>query len=164
MFVSLEEKHGHLFWCTNHGYYGFLRVAAESVVQSALGLLSPNPLPVEMNKFVSCLFLIFANNIQKLAGPVARARCHPRFAGVFAFGGKDVDLQIWEPVSSGPDSLQEQKLSWRAKNLKNDEYGLRQAIWISDLHFLDEERRALGSGYKVVVCTRFHQVPKPNSN
>lgn len=29
MFVALEEKDGSLFWCTNHGYYGFATISAK---------------------------------------------------------------------------------------------------------------------------------------
>lgn len=27
MFVALEEMNGYLFWCTNHGYFGFARLS-----------------------------------------------------------------------------------------------------------------------------------------
>jgi len=47
---------------------------------------------------------------------------------------------------------------WRAKNVRNDEYNLTQPVWISDLHFLDEQRRGHDAGYRVVVCTRFYQI------
>lgn len=30
MFVALEEKGGRLFWCTNHGYYGFATLPAKN--------------------------------------------------------------------------------------------------------------------------------------
>jgi hypothetical protein len=99
---------------------------------------------------------------QKLSGPVSRARCHPRFAGVFAFGGKDVDLEIWRPATfEFADKLPTLQPWWQAKNVCNDEYNLRQPVWISDLHFLDEQRRDHDAGYRVVVCTRFHQVTEP---
>ena len=29
MFVALEESNGNLFWCTNLGYFGFVRLAGE---------------------------------------------------------------------------------------------------------------------------------------
>jgi hypothetical protein len=38
MFVALEEKHGRLFWCTNHGYYGFETLDVRTTSSS-----SPSP-------------------------------------------------------------------------------------------------------------------------
>jgi hypothetical protein len=28
MFVALEERNGYLFWCTNHGYFGFVLLSS----------------------------------------------------------------------------------------------------------------------------------------
>jgi len=66
-----------------------------------------------------------------------------------------VNLEIWTAAS---EDLRSFSSAWAAKNLQNDEYGLRQPVWISDLQFLDEQRRSQDLGYLVVVCTRFHQV------
>ena len=70
-----------------------------------------------------------------------------------------MDLEIWGPSEStfkntdpGFDTM------WKAKNVRNDEYNLKQPIWISDLQFLDEQKRSQSLGYKLAVITRFHQV------
>ena len=46
--------------------------------------------------------------------------------------------------------------------MKNDEYDLEQPRWISDLQFLHSERSISESqqaeNFRIVVCTRFHQV------
>ena len=33
MFVGLEEINGNLFWCTNLGYFGFVRLAGEAELE-----------------------------------------------------------------------------------------------------------------------------------
>jgi hypothetical protein len=35
MFVALEESNGILFWCTNLGYFGFVRLADEPDLETA---------------------------------------------------------------------------------------------------------------------------------
>jgi hypothetical protein len=44
MFVALQETNGHLFWCTNHGYFGFVPLVASSQDVQATGTLDPIPL------------------------------------------------------------------------------------------------------------------------
>jgi len=41
MFVALEETNGHLFWCTNHGYFGFTSLAASSTEVEIADSLNP---------------------------------------------------------------------------------------------------------------------------
>lgn len=45
MFVALEETNGHLFWCTNHGYFGFISLAASSTEVEIAGSLDPIIIP-----------------------------------------------------------------------------------------------------------------------
>jgi hypothetical protein len=111
------------------------------------------------NLYVITLYLL--TRWQKLDGAISRARCHPRFPGVFAFGGKDLDLEIWQPATTGDSEFQTLHPSWIAKNVKNDQYNLKHPVWISDLHFLDDQRRPRDSGFMIVVSTRFHQVSGP---
>jgi hypothetical protein len=162
MFVALEESNGNLFWCTNLGYFGFVRLAGEPDLETTS--------PVDFSEQITLEGLedlvnlpsprIRANQtFQKLKGPVSKARCHPRFPGLFAFGGKEVDLEIWRTATE--TSLGEFisfTRFWNAKNVRNDEYNLKQPVWISDLRFLDEERRSLTQGFRIATCTRFHQV------
>jgi len=145
MFVALEETHGHLFWCTNHGYFGFVPLASWAKSIEVNGSSDPEKI-VGLTDF-------------KLEGPISKARCHPRFVGVFAFGGKDVNLEIWSSTSQGSSNyLKSFFPSWSAKNVRNDEYNLKQPVWVSDLQFLDEQLRAPDLGFLVAICTRFHQV------
>ena len=41
MFVSLEVVNGHLIWCTNHGYYGFIALAGSRADARVSGSLVP---------------------------------------------------------------------------------------------------------------------------
>jgi hypothetical protein len=87
--------------------------------------------------------------------PISKARCHPRFRGIFAIGGKDVNLEVLRrPLAN----LSTGTSFWKAKNVRNDEYNLTQPVWISDLQFLDGKSRPLEVGFSIVICTRFHQV------
>jgi hypothetical protein len=97
--------------------------------------------------------------IKKLVGPLTKARAHPRFPGLFAFGGKGIKLEIRR--SESPSQLEAFSKLWSAKNLSNDEYNLEQPIWISDLQFLDEKRLPEEGGFQIAVCTRYHQVSIP---
>lgn len=69
-----------------------------------------------------------------------------------------MNLEIWSSSSGLSHHLRSFLPIWSAKNVRNDEYNLKQPIWISDLHFLDEQHRPLDLGFLVAVCTRFHQV------
>jgi hypothetical protein len=70
-----------------------------------------------------------------------------------------VNLEIWSSTSQdSSDHLKSFFPSWSAKNVRNDEYNLKQPVWVSDLHFLDEQRRPLDLGFLIAICTRFHQV------
>lgn len=71
-----------------------------------------------------------------------------------------MDLEIWgpsQPTAQGTPTNFD--AMWKAKNVRNDEYNLKQPIWISDLQFLEVQRGSESLGYKLVVVTRFHQVP-----
>ena len=41
MFVALEETNGHLFWCTNYGYFGFIPLSEPPASDDTC--LSPEP-------------------------------------------------------------------------------------------------------------------------
>src|SRR5271170_4437063 len=125
MFVALEESNGNLFWCTNLGYFGFVRLSGEQDLEVASpGAFSEQ---ITLEGLMDLVNLpqprIRANQpFQKLKGPVSKARCHPRFSGLFAFGGKEVDLEIWRaPSEASPGEFILFNRFWNAKNVRNDE-------------------------------------------
>lgn len=101
-------------------------------------------------------------------------RSHPTQTHIFAIGGKERDLAIYDIKAiakskkeledinaAGPNkntSLHKKKSSrnvgliFQAKNVKNDFLDLQQPIWIHDLQFMNKEAT------KVAVATHYHQV------
>lgn len=103
-------------------------------------------------------------------------RCHPTLTNIFAIGGKERDLCIYDIDAivkakqqeaiddinaAGPNentSIHKKKsnrnvgLIFQAKNVKNDFLDLQQPVWIHDLQFVDK------SATKVAVATHYHQV------
>lgn len=57
MFVALEETNGYLFWCTNHGYFGFVAIAASS--KDAETTDSMDPISIQgLTDFVNLLSVL----------------------------------------------------------------------------------------------------------
>lgn len=102
-------------------------------------------------------------------------RAHPTQTHIFAIGGKDRDLCIYDIKviakarkqeqeaidAAGPNkntSLHKKKsnknvgLVFQAKNIKNDFLDLQQPVWIHDLQFMNQEAT------KIAVATHYHQV------
>lgn len=101
-------------------------------------------------------------------------RGHPTQTHIFAIGGKERDLCIYdikaiakskkereEIDAAGPNkntSAHKKKttrtagLIFQAKNVKNDFLDLQQPVWIHDLQFVNKEAT------KVAVATHYHQV------
>jgi hypothetical protein len=65
MFVALEETNGHLFWCTNHGYFGFIPLAASSTEVEIADSFHPIIIP-SLTDLVKIVFrysaLMFSRN------------------------------------------------------------------------------------------------------
>ncbi|KAG0915511.1 hypothetical protein G6F33_003252 [Rhizopus arrhizus] len=99
-------------------------------------------------------------------------RGHPSLTHIFAIGGKDKDLSIYnldeliqekeqvESVNAGPqkntsphkkNATKNSALIFQAKNVKNDFLDLQQPVWIQDLQFMNKEAT------KVAVSTHYHQ-------
>ena len=87
-----------------------------------------------------------------------------RHGPCIAFGGKENDLQIWTSREfSGRDASSDiawfmLDSHWQAKNVKDDELGLRVPVWISDLQFLPAATDIQASGYRIATCTRYNHV------
>lgn len=102
-------------------------------------------------------------------------RGHPTQTNIFAIGGKDRDLAIYdlsaiikktrkskqETTDIGPHkntsphknkSEKNTGLIFQAKNVKNDFLDLQQPVWIHDLQFMNQEATV------VAVSTHYHQL------
>lgn len=51
MFVALEVANNHLFWCTNHGYFGFMSLAEANNTHTARSFSSGQDLGEELVSF-----------------------------------------------------------------------------------------------------------------
>lgn len=111
--------------------------------------------------------------ILELGPNIEIMRAHPTQSHIFAIGGKERDLCIYdieaivkskkeceETDAAGPnkDTLHKKKstrnvgLIFQAKNVKNDFLDLQQPVWIHDLQFVNKEAT------KIAVATHYHQV------
>ncbi|CAG8665095.1 5624_t:CDS:10 [Dentiscutata heterogama] len=85
-------------------------------------------------------------------------RVHPKENNIFACGGRERDLSLWD-INCTPGSIitknKESKngMIWNGKNVKSDFVDLRVPIWITDIQFLDEQRTT-----KILTGTKYHQV------
>ncbi|RGB25842.1 WD40-repeat-containing domain protein [Rhizophagus diaphanus] len=96
-----------------------------------------------------------------LAPDLCRLRVHPKEHHIFACGGKERELSLWD-VNSYKEGIcfiktqkKEQKagLVWMSKNVSHDFLDLRVPVWITDLQFLSEQETT-----KLVVATKYHQI------
>lgn len=132
---------------------------------TSTGDLSYTPLKSRKNETKTILEL--GPNIEIMRG-------HPTQTHIFAIGGKERDLCIYdikaiaktkkeheEIDAAGPNkntSAHKKKttrnagLIFQAKNVKNDFLDLQQPVWIHDLQFVNKEAT------KVAVATHYHQV------
>ncbi|CAG8708495.1 14667_t:CDS:2 [Dentiscutata erythropus] len=84
-------------------------------------------------------------------------RVHPKENNIFALGGRERDLTLWD-VNSNPTPITKNKGSkngiiWNGKNIKSDFADLRVPIWITDIQFLDEQNTT-----KILTGTKYHQI------
>ncbi|KAJ1550488.1 WD repeat-containing protein 74 [Nowakowskiella sp. JEL0078] len=81
-----------------------------------------------------------------------RMRVHPGTPNLFATGGDERDLAIYD-LNSNAGSPETLTANWSAKNIKHDVLDMRVPIWITDLQWFD---RADPS--KLVVGTGLHHI------
>lgn len=103
----------------------------------------------------------FPSPVSKLRVDTASGLEEPLLPGVFAIGGKEHDLELWQAASDNRVGRELEggrsaaySVVWRAKNVKNDELDLRVPVWISDLQFLE----SYNGRWRIATCTRFRHV------
>ena len=92
---------------------------------------------------------------------LCRLRVHPKEHHLFACGGKERELSVWdansykEGIFIEAQKKKESKagLVWMSKNVSHDFLDLRVPVWITDLQFLSKQETT-----KLVVGTKYHQV------
>ncbi|XP_054284846.1 WD repeat-containing protein 74-like [Macrosteles quadrilineatus] len=83
------------------------------------------------------------DSLVETGGPISRMRHSPNEDNVFATGGKENDLKLWD-VETG-------KNTFTAKNVRHDWLELRVPVWVMDLAFVPESKQ-------VAVATRYGHV------
>ncbi|KAI8071656.1 hypothetical protein BC940DRAFT_293373 [Gongronella butleri] len=140
-FIGLEATPTHLLTCTSKGRLTWTQWGTKKL--TTLGKV--------------CL----GNNLSVL-------RMHPVHKHIFATGGKEIDLRIYDMSkiltdmvnAKVPDFAHEQLpsnigLIHVAKNVPHDELDLRQPVHVRDIEFLDKDDYT-----KVAVSTHFGQIRK----
>lgn len=89
---------------------------------------------------------------------------NPNEIGVFAYGGKEIDLKIIRLFSidkkiskktfENKEFLKIEKIL-DCKNVPNDHLDMRVPVWISKIKFFEEEN---SEGYKLITATRYGQL------
>lgn len=89
---------------------------------------------------------------------------NPNEVGVFAYGGKEIDLKIIRLFSidkkiskktfENKEFLKIEKIL-DCKNVPNDHLDMRVPVWISKIKFFEEED---SEGYKLITATRYGQL------
>lgn len=160
--LTTSTLHGRL---TKHAIGLIFLVYSHLVACTSTGDLSYTPLNSKKNE---------TKTIMDLGADLEVMRSHPTQTHIFAIGGKERDLCIYDIKeiakskkevedidAAGPNkntSLHKKKsaknvgLLFQAKNVKNDFLDLQQPVWIHDLQFVNKEAT------KVAVATHYHQV------
>ncbi|TPX43186.1 hypothetical protein SeMB42_g00245 [Synchytrium endobioticum] len=91
-----------------------------------------------------------------------RMRASPENINVFATGGDERDLCIWDlnTVSSSSENGKFQP-TWKAKNVPHDFLDLRVPIWITDLEYLTPSQLVTSTGYHQVRLYDIKAAKKP---
>lgn len=91
---------------------------------------------------------------------------NPNEAGVFAYGGKELDLKIIRLFSVGDKKITKKEFEKKdflkieevvdCKNVPNDHLDMRVPVWISKIKFFDNDDDS--EGYRIITATRYGQL------
>ncbi|KAI9258956.1 WD40-repeat-containing domain protein [Phascolomyces articulosus] len=132
-FVGLHATEKYLITCTTSGHLSYTLLSSYN--------------PKDTNNKTTCISSTLGPDLYVM-------RVHPARPHLFATGGKENDLKVYDANLLMKEKEEEKKkaLVFQAKNVKNDMLDLRVKVWIHDLHFLNEE------GTRIVTATHYHQV------
>jgi hypothetical protein len=133
-FITLHYAGGMLITCTNYGTLAYTRLPWLEAEEE------PNSIPLP--QFQCSLGPEHGAG----TGLLGAMTIHPKYPHLFATGGKDMDLHIWD-VREVVKQLQLQEPSpaklqpiWRAKNMKHDALDLKVPVWITAISFITMEQ------------------------
>ncbi|KAJ2766290.1 Ribosome biogenesis protein nsa1 (NOP7-associated protein 1) [Coemansia nantahalensis] len=110
-----------------------------------------------------------AATLLKLPMDACRMRTHSARPSVFAVGGREQELTVWdaETVEAGADEYAKARSAplFRSKNVANDNLDLRVPVWITDVQFLDDNASApslaVSTGYRQIRIYDARAQPRP---
>ncbi len=80
---------------------------------------------------------------------------------LFATGGKDNDLKVWDLNDGGEAEKEVSEPMFRAKNMPDNWMQLREPVWIMSMDFMDERRVVVGTAHHQVDIKIFSTSPTP---
>lgn len=84
-------------------------------------------------------------HFQMEVGPdIFRMRQNPFSDQIFATGGKENELKLWDLNSSSASNV------FVAKNVRNDHLDLRVPVWVTDFRFWEDSKIVVGTGYSKI--------------
>ncbi|KAI9498615.1 WD40-repeat-containing domain protein [Zychaea mexicana] len=131
VFVGLHADEKHLMTCTSSGHVSYTLLSS-----------------YEKTNTINTTTCISSN----LGADLCIMRVHPTKTHLFAVGGKENDLKVYDANLLKEEDGEKKGLVFQAKNVKNDFLDLRVKVWIHDLQFLNEE------GTRIVTATHYHQI------
>ncbi|KAJ1735188.1 Ribosome biogenesis protein nsa1 (NOP7-associated protein 1) [Coemansia biformis] len=115
-----------------------------------------------------------AATLMKLPMDAFRMRVHPKRPSVFAVGGREQELTVWdaETVKAGAAEGGYAKPSsapiFKSKNVPNDNLDLHVPVWITDMQFTSDDTAnptiAVSTGYKQIRIYDAKAQPRPVHN
>jgi len=92
-------------------------------------------------------------------------KVHPKVSHIFATGGEERELCIWDLDKIDKDETDEEENAykiepiWIAKNVKHDFLNLRVPVWVTCMQWLDDNDTT-----KIIIGTGHHHVNNNNIN
>ncbi|KAJ3314276.1 WD repeat-containing protein 74 [Boothiomyces sp. JEL0838] len=82
-------------------------------------------------------------------------KVHPNLPHLFATGGKERELSIWDYNSEKTEPV------WKAKNVKNNKLDMRVGVWVTDINFIevkDEKENGNDFQAKILISTGYSHI------
>lgn len=86
---------------------------------------------------------------------LCRFTVHPCLPYLFAVGGKERELSVFDILNTKPNSSIDNLIKpiWQAENVENDELDMRVPVWVTDIKWL-----SLIDANKLIVSTGYAQI------
>ncbi|KAJ3317528.1 WD repeat-containing protein 74 [Boothiomyces sp. JEL0866] len=82
-------------------------------------------------------------------------KVHPNLPHLFATGGKERELSLWDYNSEKLEPV------WKAKNVKNNKLDMRVGVWVTDINFIEvNPEKESGNDFqaKILISTGYSHI------